>query len=248
MIIGKWLRQKLCQSGVIACGFLSILLVEAALADYKPPVEQEPPSDYTKSGTAGSRGGCQGSEAIPLTLLTPQTHIGQTASTHPTFAWFVPTSENVSMEFRLFEYDLNNKPTKLIVALSIPLSSAKIRKISLSDKYSLTVRKKYLWQIAIDCPDSQLDLIARADIKVVSSSLTEPALSSSKLAETYAQLSLWYDALGQALEVAKQGKLGEDAAILLEELANYEAGKLVNSTAEAPNPVDRLRQIAVSER
>lgn len=245
MIIGKWLHRKLCQTGVIACGFL---LIEVALADYKPPVEQEPPSDYTKSGTAGSRGGCQGNAAIPLTLLTPQTHIGQTASTHPTFAWFVPTSENVSMEFRLFEYDLNDKPTNLIVALSLPPSSAKIRKASLPEKYSLTVGKKYLWQIAIDCPDSQPDFIARADIKVVSSPLAEPALPPSKIAESYAQASLWYDALGQALAVAKPGKLGEDAANLLEELADLEAGKLVDSTTEVPNQVDRLRQIAVSER
>ena len=248
MIKEKWLDRKLCQSGIIACGFLSILLlIKTALAGYVPPAEQEPPSDYTRSGTAGHRGGCQGNEAIALTLLAPQTHIGQTASTQPTLAWFIPNPENVSVEFRLFEYDLNDLPTKPIASLSLPPSSASIRKISLPEKYSLKVGKKYLWQIAIDCPDSQPDLIARADIKVVSSPLTEPALLPSKSAETYAQAGLWYDALGQALAVATQGQLGEDAATLLEELANLEAG-LVDSTEETPNPVAYLRQIAVSER
>ena len=248
MVTRKWLSRKLCQSGVIAGGFLSILLLtKAALADYVPPADQEPPSDYTRSGTAGHRGGCQGNEAISLTLLAPQTHIGQTASTLPTFAWFVPNPENVTMEFQLFEYDLNDRPTKPIASLSLSPSSASIRKLSLPEKYSLTVGKKYLWQIAINCSDSQPTLIARADIKVVSSPLTDPAVPPSNLTETYAQASLWYDALAQALEVAKQGKLGEDAAILLEELVSLEAGP-VDSPEGVPNQAERLRQIAVSER
>lgn len=244
MVTGKGLH-RFKPSKPIVWGFLSILLLtKAALAGYVPPAEQEAPSDYSRSGTAGHRGGCQDSEATPLTLLAPQTHTGQTASTHPTFAWFVPTSNN--MEFRLFEYDLNNQPTKLIATISLPPSSAGIRKITLPEKYALRVGKKYLWQLTIHCPDSQPPLIARADIKVVSSPLTKPTSSASKPVETYAQASLWYDALAQALSVAPPGKLGGEAALLLEELAKVEAR--INSTDEISSHIEGLKRIALAER
>ncbi|MGF1478233.1 MAG: DUF928 domain-containing protein [Cyanophyceae cyanobacterium] len=246
MLTGTWLHRKLCLSSVITGGLLSIsLLTKAALAGYVPPADQEPPSDYTRSGTAGHRGRCQSHEALSLTLLAPQTHVGQTASPQPTFAWYIPDPSNVSVEFRLFEYDLNNRPTQPIATLSLPPSSARIRTLSLPEPYSLMVGKKYLWQIAIDCPDSQPDAIARADVKVVSPLFTEPVPPSQSA--NYAQAGLWYDALGQALAVAPPGKLGEDAATLLEELANLEAN-LVDSADRASNQVERLQQIAISER
>ena len=81
----------------------------ATLVKYEPPADQKPPSDYTRGGTAGSRDGCEG-EGIPVTALAPLSHVGQTASTRPTFAWFVPDSTTKPVEFRLYEYDSNGKP------------------------------------------------------------------------------------------------------------------------------------------
>ncbi len=62
---------------------LSLLLFASpAIASYVPPPTQKPPSDYTKSG--GARG-CP-EERISLTILSATTHVGHTASKHPTFA------------------------------------------------------------------------------------------------------------------------------------------------------------------
>jgi hypothetical protein len=84
---------------------LSLLLFASpAIAGYVPPPTQKPPSDYTKSG--GARGYSQ--QGTSLTILSPTTHVGHTASKHPTLAWFLYSPHNT--EFRLFEFEPNGEP------------------------------------------------------------------------------------------------------------------------------------------
>ena len=221
---------------------LSLVITPAALADYVPPADQEPPSDYT--GQAGPRGGCEG-KGIPLTALAPQSHVGQTASTRPTFAWFVPDSTTKPMEFRLFEYDSNGN-LQLIGEPILWESSPGIMTLPLpEDRPKLKVGHTYLWQVTILCdPDNaSSDLIATADIKVVEmpSALEGMFVDSSNKSDFYAKASLWYDALGEALKLADKSRLGKVGSTLLEDLAELEAAELIDEEYER---IENLSQIA----
>ncbi|MGB3651388.1 MAG: DUF928 domain-containing protein, partial [Rivularia sp. (in: cyanobacteria)] len=141
--------------------FLLLFVPTMAIASpqsQKPQRRREPPGDYSRAG--GSRG-CPG-EAIPLTVLAPNTFVGKTTSVRPTFSWFVSKAQPT--EFRLFE--LAGKSTPKIIGNPIKLQSKSgINKLSLPQKQvALTVGKKYLWQVSIDCADSPL--IQRAELKV----------------------------------------------------------------------------------
>ena len=225
----------------------SLLLgTNIAKADYVPPKEQEAPSDYTRSVGAGHRGGCWSKTNPPLTLLAPQTHIGQTTLTHPIFAWFVSEPEKIRAEFRLFKYDDKGKPSQLVKTLIPSRQSSKIQTISLPEnKEGLKVGKKYLWQVTVDCPDSSIVLQARADLKVVEkpNSLKLVANSFTPSVDAYARAGFWYDALQRAMVMKNKG-VETEMAELLEQLANVEAntfrekGKILS---------DRLQQILDTE-
>ncbi|MFB2876388.1 DUF928 domain-containing protein [Floridanema aerugineum] len=178
---------------VLSACFLTILLSvqSAAYAEYKEPSSQRAPGGRTDS--SGSRGGCSGVAQLPLTTLAPQKHIGQTVSSHPTFAWFVPDSPEIKMEyleqavspyptlawflpvspqykteFSLYEYS-SNGTINLIKKIELK-SSPGINKLSLpKDTPGLTVGKTYLWQIAVICNENypSSDLVKKAEIEVV---------------------------------------------------------------------------------
>lgn len=217
-----------------------------ARADYVPPKEQEAPSDYTKSVGAGHRGNCWSKTHPPVTLLAPQTHIGQTTLTHPMFAWFVFKPQKIRAEFRLFEYDENGKPSQLVETIILSRQSSTIQTLSLpKDKEGLKVGKKYLWQVTVHCPDSSIVLQTRADFKVVEkpNSLNLVADSFTSSVDAYARAGFWYDALQRAMVMNNKG-VETEMAELLEQLANVEAntfrekGKILS---------DRLKQILHTE-
>lgn len=240
--LNKGITRRLVTSCVLG---LSLVIAPAALADYVAPDDQEPPSDYT--GQAGPRDGCEG-RGVPLTALAPQSHVGRTASTRPTFAWFVPNSTTKPMEFRLYEYDSNGNPQSIGEPISLE-SSPGIMTLTLpEDRPELKVGRTYLWQVTILCdPDNiSSDLIARADIRVVEMpSALESTVNGSNKANIYAEASLWYDALGAALDLADESKLGEVGSTLLENLAELEAAGLTDEESER---IEHLRQIANSLR
>ncbi|MFP5269405.1 DUF928 domain-containing protein [Coleofasciculus sp.] len=204
---------------------LSLVVTPTALAEYVPPPDQKPPSDYTTS--SGPRGGCEG-DGIPLTALAPKTHVGATLSTHPTLAWFVPDSTIKPMEFRLYEYDAQGKPKPVGQPIQLE-SSPGIMMLSLArEQLELTVGKTYLWQVTILCDsdNDSSDLIARADMQVVQMPLAlEEKLAQVKpglaTVELYASAGFWYDAMGEALQLAPPWQLGEDAVSLLRDLVNF---------------------------
>ena len=178
---------------------------------------RKPPSDYSRAG--GSRG-CPG-EVIPLTVLAPNTFVGETTSVRPTFTWFISKAQ--STEFRLFELDASTSEPK-IIGVPIQLKSTSgINQLSLSEKNpELTRGNKYIWQVSIDCPDSPL--IQRAEFTVVQkSSVLARKLSgvtdNSQKAYIYAQQDLWYEALKEALKIAPQGELGQVGSDIVQNLA-----------------------------
>ena len=152
-------------SKIVTCCLTSLLLAysTAALGEYKPPRTQRPPGGYTS--TTGTRGGCEGIGETSLRLLAPINHVGQTASLYPTFAWFVPETKSLPIEFRLYKYGSNGQPQlqnkwKLqsnfgIMTLSLP-----------KDKPGLERGQRYIWQVAMLCDSNRPsnDLVAMAEM------------------------------------------------------------------------------------
>ncbi|MDJ0696019.1 MAG: DUF928 domain-containing protein [Mastigocoleus sp. MO_167.B18] len=194
-----------------------ITISPSVLAAYVPPPDQKESSDYSKPG---GRRGCDTSK-IPLTVLAPKKYVGYTFSSHPTFAWYSSGSESV--EFSLFKFDKNGDPEPL----GSPINTKKapgIQTYSLpKNQPGLQIGETYLWQVIITCPQGLL--LSRAEFTVVP--LTTEL--SKKIAQTsneldrlnlYAQSSLWYDALAEALTLAKTKGLTKPLSSLLENVAD----------------------------
>ncbi|MUG96615.1 DUF928 domain-containing protein [Scytonema sp. UIC 10036] len=243
--MNKKLINKLLLSSVL---ILSLVVATTALADYKPPANPSRPRGST--GSNGTRtNGCFGTAQTTLTALAPTSHSGQTSSSEPVFAWFVPDSEQREMELSLYEYVANGKGKRL---QRVQLQS-KLGIMSTSfakEKLSLSVGQKYLWQIALLCNPNRpsQDLVAEAEIQVVAmpsqlmnalSRTTEPL----KRAELYAEAGFWYDALGEAL---KEPQNKAYILKLLEELRKLEAANTNNTAAQ--QQALQLQQILIFQQ
>lgn len=245
-LLNKCIDNRLVTSCVLG---LSLAVTPAALAEYNPPSDQRPPSGYTTS--SGSRGRCEVSGGPPLTVLAPQKHVGQTASTHPTFAWFVPDSRPFVMEFALFQSVPGRKP-KPVQKIKLQ-SSPGIMKVSLpNSKPGLAVGQRYLWQVALLCDPNypSRDLVVKSEIEVVGMPpALKMALSATRdrleMAELYARAGLWYDALGEAIGHAGDSRLEEFSSTLLEDLAKLEEPE---ATQVGNRQSTNLRQIVSSEK
>ncbi|NEP10347.1 MAG: DUF928 domain-containing protein [Symploca sp. SIO2C1] len=243
-----WLLKQYSNKKLVTSCFLSLSLVlgPVALANdfegepsspdiktdgivvrYNPPSDQKPPEGET--GNLGTRGGCEGIEGPPLTALAPRTHIGETVSTHPTLAWFVPESKPFSITFRLFEYASDSTLQRLGDPIELQ-STPGVMKLPLpKNKPGLAMGKTYLWEVRIRCDvnSPSMDLVTKAEVEVVEiPESLESKLSSTndslQRASAYGEAGLWYNALSEALVSAEDGKLGEGGSSLLEDLAKLE--------------------------
>ncbi|PIG93682.1 DUF928 domain-containing protein [Gloeocapsopsis sp. IPPAS B-1203] len=222
----KILKKRIDSKLVTSCILVySLVLGNTVLAEYRPPADQKPPTTRTTS-TVTRTGGCRGDQQTTLTALAPQKHTGQTVSSHPTFAWFVPDTESHPLEFRLYRYEASGDRALIqkiqlqsdrgIMSLSLPL-----------DTPPLVTGQKYHWRVVLLCNPNRPSsaLVTGADLDVVAT----PHELASKLATTnnpqqrshlYASAGLWYDALSAALTATNtQQRLELE---LLEDLAQLE--------------------------
>lgn len=243
-----WLLKNAINNKLATCFTLSLSLTVTplALAKYKPPQDQRPPGGYTS--TTGSRGGCEETTGTTLlTVLAPQAHIGQTASSHPTFAWFVPNFSSLPMEFTLYTYDSSNVP-KIAEKIKMQTSPG-IMNLSLpKDKQGLTKGQKYLWQVAILCDlnHPSNDLVAKAEIEVVEmpKELTKkmPMVRERlEMTKLFAEAGLWYDALAEAIKTGRKDFVYD----LLDDLAKLEQPDAVKSGSQQS---EKLKQILASQQ
>ncbi|WP_342002121.1 DUF928 domain-containing protein [Chlorogloeopsis sp. ULAP02] len=227
MIRRKWLLHKSFNPRVLLISALTITLslTQVTLAAYQPPRDQKSPSGYTDS--SGTRGRCKASQAASLRLLAPITHVGQTTSSHPTFAWLLPAQEKIPIEFTLYQID-NNDQLNLAYKLEVE-SSPGIMKLSLPQTLpGLTTGQRYLWQVEVLCNRNRPshNLVARAELDIVAmptnlKNLLARSQNRLQRANLYAEAGMWYDALAEALNCS-QGELGKVATSLLQDLANLE--------------------------
>jgi Domain of Unknown Function (DUF928) len=230
--------------GIALFSSLAAILLRSdfAIAAYKPPRNQKPPSTYTDS--SGVRGICTGLSERSFTLLAPVNHVGLTTLSHPTFAWVASESQTIPTEFTLYQFDQNRVP-KLVEKVIVE-SSPGIKQLKLPQDFSgLETGKRYMWQLQTRCSPNRpsKNLILRAEIeRVKTPSNLANALSAinnlekkstdSKLPikgddsnlriKLYAEAGLWYNALSEALVTSPNGQLGLAVANLLEDLAQIE--------------------------
>ena len=219
---------------------LSLWTASVAIAQYRPPKTPSAPKD---TGTNTTRGDCGSNAPAKLTALVPFSHIGQTSSGHPTFAWFVSDRSPHPLQFQLFRADgqphyrtqLQSQPG--IMQFSLP-----------QDQPELAAGQMYRWQVVRVCnPNAPLiNSVVTAEIEVVKPN----AALQAQLATTqnpqqridlYAESGLWYDALAEALLASGNSQNQSTVLELLDSLAKSEA-----QTSEDWS--DRLRQIQTSER
>ncbi len=213
-----------------SCVFLLFLATSnIAWGNYIPPKTPSRPS--TQTGSDSGRGGCSNSANTELTVLAPASHFGQTVSTHPTFAWFVPKEKLTNkpdIEFSIYDFDVNTNDKKgsYIQRFRQP-SIPGIMKISLDkEKPGLVVGQKYFLQVKLICVpgDSSKSIIVSGVVEVVA---TPPGLklklsagkSSLQRAEVYAKEGLWYEALSETLQDTESK---EYQLKLLEQLSDLE--------------------------
>lgn len=221
----------------------SIVISTTAVAEYKKPTTTSNPNPASTTTTA-TRNLCSTdaentlSTETFLTALAPYSHRGQTVSSHPTFVWFVPDSDNFPVDFQLHEYDeQGNRTLKYQVELD---STPGIMQLSLPlDKPGLSVGKAYRWQVAILCDlnHPSKDIIVRAELDVVTptpelEAALNAANNSMERANIYADFGLWYDAIATALS----GMEGESSSALvvsfLSSLAQLEKANTDNFVQE----------------
>ena len=225
---------------------LSLGMTNPALAEYKKPknTKNDAPSSQSTGIAATRSGSCNlgdnktKANSATLTALAPYGHVGQSAATNPTFAWYIPDRESYPVEFWLYESDPTGYQGKGKQVYQTRLqSSAGIMTYALPIKASLVPGQTYIWQVAVICnPNSPSQtLVVNNQVEIVK---IDPA-TSSKLdraenpvtkANMYAQSSLWYDALAEV-------------ALLNDSQAQDTTVKLLNQLANIERDSDSLKQI-----
>jgi hypothetical protein len=219
---------------------LSLGVTNTAIAEYKKPpgTRNDAPKgeSTTITGTRG-KGSCSEQATTKLTALAPYSHPGQSANSHPTFAWHIPDTEAYPVLFKLYEYDATQRNSKGKTIAKKTLSSTPgIMSYTLpSDSPGLSVGKKYIWEVVVICnPNSpSQSLVVDADIKIVA----QPAEIETKLSNTsnnitkadiYAEAGLWYDALAKVVVTSDDPQAKAFTTKLIEQLTVMETQNHAN--------------------
>jgi hypothetical protein len=218
---------------------LSLGFATTALADYVPPQDASAPSGSTT--TTGVRRGCVDNTAAQLTALAPQKHVGRSADPHPTFAWYVPDSDPFPLEFRL--YQLRPNGDRQLIQKAELKSSPGLMAFALPETAKgLSLGQTYIWQVILFCNPNRPSsaLVTQAELEVVPApAQLQGNLSKLDLverADRYAEVGLWYDALGTVATSKADDKSQSYRKILIDELARLEPTGDVAGLAKVMDP------------
>lgn len=234
------LKRQIIHFAIVASLMLScsLSMAPAAPAKYRPPKTPSAPKETTTNATRG--GSCESNSTTGLTALVPLSHVGQTSTQHPTFAWFVPDRTSRLLQFRLLTstgrplYKVQMQSQPGIMQFSLP-----------QDQPGLALGQSYQWQVVLLCNPNvpAMNVVASAEIQVVKPSSTlqtqlSAAQTPQQRIDLYAESGLWHDAIAEA----RKNSQGQSAVLdLLDSLATSEAQPLRGWS-------DRLIQIQKIER
>lgn len=184
---------------------------QVRLAAMRPNSSYVPPKGMvpTQGVRTGQLIGCQTDpgmsletfpKVLPIKLLVPQDHIGQTASGRPVFFWYVSEVPTVPIEFSL---TVPGVAAPLFVQ-RVDIQQPGIAQFQLPEAQpELAIGKKYRWAVSLVCnaADPYLERpYIQSWVERVTPSLPElrqleVAASERARAVVYAQYGFWYDAL-----------------------------------------------------
>jgi Domain of Unknown Function (DUF928) len=167
LLLRKGLQHLFLMSCVLS---IALTLAPIALAAYTP---RNPSAPRTPTTTTGTRGGCPNAPEITLTTLAPQSHVGQTISTHPTVAWLISSPSSLPMELRLYQYD-SETDQQLIYQIEMQSTSGIMSWSLPNSESALVIGQRYRWQVILFCDPNRPSsaLVADAELEVVTPSLT----------------------------------------------------------------------------
>ena len=193
-----------------------ILPGSPVIAGYTPP-QGNPPEGPTVAN--GSRGACSNDSSLPLTVLAPLSHVGQSSTSMPTLAWFVPATNPYRVSISLYRPQADGRLEQIYLEEKEEQTSGILR-ATLPTAEILEMGQRYYWEVAIACdPQSPTyDQTFTATIDLVAPSpelaakLADATTSQDRLA-IYAAEGYWYDALREATDT-QLGTLLSDLASL----------------------------------
>ncbi|GAB4380389.1 MAG: hypothetical protein Kow00121_36540 [Elainellaceae cyanobacterium] len=200
---------------------------------YNPPGGPPPRT----AGVGGARSGsCTGAADTVFTALAPYSEVGQTAATHPTFAWYVPDSQSPEpdsqspeIDFRLYAYGADGRLQPEPVYRTMLPSTQGVMTFTLPPtEPGLTRGQHYYWQAALICDPNHRseDAIINAEMRTVEDSVPES--------------ERWYDLLRSE---------PDSVTNLLSELASIERSWSENlaRSAETVTEDDRRQLLELSQ-
>ncbi|MEL6554755.1 MAG: DUF928 domain-containing protein [Cyanobacteria bacterium J06621_11] len=214
----------------LASSLGNLLATASVLAQtYQPPAGEPPSGPYISNG---SRTGCGEQFNVPLTALVPRDHVGQTTSTAPTLAWFVPTIKPYRIGLSIYQINEDGQPEFLhqLEYVETDESASTIASLTVPEEtISLTPGQHYLWEVGLACqPESPLydqSFVAEIAITSPSTPLTialNRAQTPQQQSTIYAGNGYWYDALQAALQIADPHERAQMLNTLFNDLADLE--------------------------
>ena len=158
-----------------------------------------------------------GTEAIgAFTALAPLSHVGQTATSRPTFAWFIPDRQSAPVLFKLYAVAARSP----IFATEVP-AQAGIVSFTLPPQQPELKPGRYRWEIERICFPKRLEATVEFEVVKPSVNLEEH----------------WYDALAEGLKSSQATGDRETILSLLEDLQEIEtaAATQIPNTLNTPN-------------
>ena len=191
---------------------------------YNPPTGDPPTGPMISNG---SRDGCSEEYALPLVGLAPtvMNHVGQTATTTPTLAWFVPATNPYRISVSLYTVE----EVALLHQVEYVDDTSEIVSFTVSDEdVTLEPGQRYMWEVNLVCDPvgdayeqffiSEFDIVTPSEDLAVALATAQTPLEKATL---YAESGYWYDALQVALSAPEDT---DTIQALLSELAATETG------------------------
>lgn len=217
---------------------------------FRPPSNPSPRTGpFTTTGTR--QGSCLGDTETGFAMLgpeAPETIVGRTASTHPTFTWYLPeTTDSFPVIFRLLAPNESGRLERIhteTLAYTPGFVTYQLPK----NLPALTSGKEYQWQVVVECNPNYPSraLVQRLSFEVVAppAELAQTAsvtTTATAQATAYGQAGIWYEAIAAVAQATsptdQQTRTGLllDLAVSLQE-DNPQLSEDIQAISEATSP------------
>lgn len=227
-------------------GFLPPLLAQSnpewqVSVVFPPTTDRGAPERTAGGGTRGNL--CVKKNETPLTALMPINNVGTTASPHPTFFLYVPTTGAKVAEFTLLD-EAGEQVYQTTVALT---GSPGVIKLGIPENKSLKVGEMYQWEFAIVCDpqDRERDELIwgwseRVELNPALQARIEQAVPLEQ-AKLYAKNQIWHETIAILAKVRRSNPAEWEELLKSVELDAIASAPFVDCCTVQNQPTSELR-------